>query len=41
MPAAPAEKNSILEVAIRVRAYQIYEARGKQNGHDRCDWYGR
>ena len=39
MPAAPAEKNSNFEVAIRVRAYQIYEARGKQDGHDWCDWY--
>ena len=27
-----------LEEMIRVRAYAIYEERGKQDGHEREDW---
>jgi predicted small metal-binding protein len=28
-----------LEGRIRVRAYQLYEQRGKQDGHDLEDWF--
>jgi Protein of unknown function (DUF2934) len=27
-----------LEYQIRLRAYQLYEARGRQDGHDEEDW---
>jgi Protein of unknown function (DUF2934) len=27
-----------LEYQIRLRAYQLYEARGRKDGHDRDDW---
>jgi hypothetical protein len=27
-----------LEERIRVRAYELYEARGHEHGHDREDW---
>ncbi|HMJ22931.1 MAG TPA: DUF2934 domain-containing protein [Terriglobales bacterium] len=27
-----------LELQIRLRAYELYEARGKEDGHDRDDW---
>ena len=27
-----------LEYQIRLRAYQLYEARGRKNGHDIDDW---
>jgi hypothetical protein len=27
-----------LELEIRLRAYELYEARGKEDGHDRDDW---
>jgi predicted small metal-binding protein len=28
-----------LEARIRVRAYQLYELRGKQDGHELEDWF--
>jgi hypothetical protein len=28
-----------LEHQIRLRAYQLYEERGKENGHELEDWY--
>jgi hypothetical protein len=28
-----------LEHQIRLRAYEIYEARGKEDGHELEDWY--
>ena len=27
-----------LEERIRLRAYELYEARGREDGHDRADW---
>lgn len=27
-----------LELQIRLRAYELYEARGREDGHDRDDW---
>jgi hypothetical protein len=27
-----------LEEQIRLRAYELYEARGREHGHDREDW---
>ena len=27
-----------LEEQIRLRAYELYEARGREDGHDREDW---
>ena len=28
-----------LEAAIRVRAYQLWERRGRQDGHAQADWF--
>jgi hypothetical protein len=28
-----------LEYQIRLRAYQLYEARGREDGHELEDWY--
>jgi len=28
-----------LEHQIRLRAYELYEERGKENGHELEDWY--
>jgi Protein of unknown function (DUF2934) len=28
-----------LEYQIRLRAYQLYEERGRENGHELEDWY--
>jgi hypothetical protein len=28
-----------LEEDVRVRAYELYEARGQQDGHDLEDWF--
>ena len=28
-----------LEYQIRLRAYQLYEARGRKDGHDQEDWF--
>jgi hypothetical protein len=27
-----------IEHQIRLRAYELYEARGRENGHDQEDW---
>ncbi|HMH05636.1 MAG TPA: DUF2934 domain-containing protein [Terriglobales bacterium] len=34
----PQEPELELELQIRLRAYELYEARGKEDGHDRDDW---
>jgi hypothetical protein len=31
-------RQDTLEEAIRVRAYQLYQARGSEDGHDQDDW---
>lgn len=31
--------NGNLEEVIRVRAYQLYESRGRQHGADENDWF--
>ena len=38
--AAPVERFPVtnLEEAIRLRAYKIYEQRGREHGHDLDDW---
>jgi hypothetical protein len=28
-----------LEYQIRLRAYQLYETRGREDGHELADWY--
>jgi hypothetical protein len=28
-----------LEYQIRLRAYELYEERGRENGHELADWY--
>ena len=46
MPKDPAKKPSApavsdpqeLEIQIRERAYELYEARGREDGHDLEDW---
>jgi hypothetical protein len=46
MPKDPAKKPSAtavsdpqeLEIQIRERAYELYEARGREDGHDIEDW---
>ncbi len=38
-PVIKADENQELEEQIRLRAYALYEARGRQNGHDLEDWY--
>jgi len=35
---APTAVEANREQEIRCRAYEIYEARGRENGHDREDW---
>ena len=37
-PARTISDPADLEERIRVRAYELYEARGRENGHDREDW---
>jgi hypothetical protein len=32
------EPSQSLEEQIRCRAYELYEARGREDGHDREDW---
>lgn len=32
-------KTGPIEERIRVRAYEIYESRGRQHGADESDWY--
>lgn len=36
----PTERDSLkaFQKQIRVRAYQLYEQRGRENGHDLDDW---
>ena len=37
-PAGAISDPAELEERIRVRAYELYEARGREPGHDREDW---
>jgi hypothetical protein len=37
-PATVTSEPQELEDRIRARAYQLYEARGRDNGHDLEDW---
>ena len=34
----PMNRQDTLEEAIRLRAYQLYQARGSEDGHDQDDW---
>lgn len=36
-PQAPATEN--VEERIRVRAYELFESRGRQHGADESDWF--
>jgi len=38
MPKPSAKEQSNLEEPIRCRAYELYEERGRQDGHDLDDW---
>ena len=38
-PTATTREPPELEHLIRQRAYQLYEARGRQDGHEMEDWY--
>ncbi len=38
-PTATTSEPPELEHLIRQRAYQLYEARGRQDGHEMEDWY--
>ena len=35
----PIEPGPAPEEAIRIRAFQLYEARGREEGHDLEDWF--
>ncbi len=37
-PARTVPDPAELEAQIRLRAYELYEARGREDGHDRDDW---
>jgi DUF2934 family protein len=37
-PATAASDPQELEHQIRLRAYELYEARGREDGHDLEDW---
>ncbi|MFI5107278.1 MAG: DUF2934 domain-containing protein [Terriglobales bacterium] len=37
-PLGPISDPTILEEQICRRAYELYEARGREHGHDREDW---
>ncbi len=37
-PATAVSDPQELEIQIRERAYELYEARGREDGHDREDW---
>jgi hypothetical protein len=37
-PATPVSESPELENQIRQRAYELYEARGREDGHDLEDW---
>ncbi len=34
----PADLPADIDAAIRIRAYELYEACGRKNGHDLDDW---
>jgi hypothetical protein len=38
-PTAVATDQQELEDQIRLRAYELYEARGHEDGHELEDWY--
>jgi hypothetical protein len=38
-PTAVISDQQDLENQIRLRAYQLYEARGREDGHDEEDWF--
>lgn len=33
------ESSSALQEQVRVRAYELYEQRGREDGHDLDDWF--
>ena len=37
-PASAVSEPQELEHKIRLRAYELYEARGREDGHDQEDW---
>ena len=37
-PASVTKKPQELEVQIRLRAYELYESHGREDGHDLDDW---
>jgi len=37
-PPATVASDQELEIQIRQRAYELYEARGREEGHDLDDW---
>ena len=38
-PAAATNEPQELEHQIRLRAYELYEARGREDGHELEDWF--
>ena len=38
-PATVTSEPQELEYQIRLRAYQLYEARGRKDGHEQEDWF--
>jgi hypothetical protein len=38
-PATTANEPQELEHQIRLRAYELYEARGREDGHELEDWF--
>ncbi len=38
-PVDPFGINAPREKRVRLRAYQIYQSRGKQDGHAEADWF--
>lgn len=32
------QESPTIEEAIRIRAYELFEERGRENGHDQEDW---
>ena len=38
-PATSINEPQELENQIRLRAYEIYEARGQEDGHEQEDWF--
>jgi hypothetical protein len=39
LPATAINEPQELEDQIRLRAYQLYEARGRKDGHELEDWF--